>query len=235
MLGGSVFGGIHSFFSFDTRNRRLAIVSNGFDRVRFFEPSEFTGAISTANITARALFMGSSGWCVVEDGVQGSIENPLKRLIYKLNTEISQWNLIDPIQEIHEITATNFRQAQVYGSNKSTHTHMLYASIDGRFYTYNTTTRSEARVDLPAIGTGEVITMITHRPGVHNPNNRNAPAAGFLFIATYHAGSNTYKVYMYGMLAGAPTGDPVAIMSGTGKVVDMQYAGGERYTYSGVK
>jgi len=240
MLGNNWFGS-HSFASFDTRNRRLAIVSNnGFsgDAVRFFNPENFTGTISAVDIIsaqARALHMGMSGWCVVEDGVQGSIENPLRRTAYKLNTGIDQWNLRDPIEEMHDITATNFRQAQVYGSNKvSSHEHILYGSIDNRFYTYNTTTRSEARIDLPAIGSGEVITMITHRPGVHNPNNRNSPSAGFLFIATHHAGSNTYKVYMYGMLAGAPTGDPVAIMSGTGKVVDMQYAGGVHSTYSGV-
>jgi hypothetical protein len=174
--------------------------------------------ISPTGITHRPLFMGSSGWCV--------FENPgfADRYLYLLNGDFLMSATTEPILEIRPISASeapNFNSAELYGAHK-TNKQFLYGSTGDKLYMYNTGSDAEKQLTLSGFGAGEQITMITHKPGVHNPANRD-DTAGFLFIAT-HAGGH-YKVYMYKVTGGEPDGEPFVI-EGTGKVVDMQYAGG---------
>jgi hypothetical protein len=178
---------------------------------------ELSGNPSPTGITHRPLFISSAGWCV--------FENPgtPNRYLYVLNTDFfdAATQPIIEIRPVSAVTAPNFSSAEVYGSNK-THIQFLYGSIGDRLYMYNTGDNTEKRLSPSGFGAGEEITMITHKPGVHNPANRT-DAAGYLFIATHKAGN--YKVYMYKVTGGETDGAPI-IVEGTGKVVDMQYAGG---------
>jgi hypothetical protein len=129
-----------------------------------------------------------------------------------------------PIIEIRPINAAvtpNFNSAKIYGSDK-THRQFLYGCTGNQVWMYNTGNDTERQLSLPGVGAGETITMITHKRGVHNPTDRT-DTAGYLCIATYKDGN--YKVYMYKVTGGEPDGAPI-ILEGTGKVVDMQYAGG---------
>lgn len=125
-----------------------------------------------------------------------------------------------------------FNTAQVYATNKGASTQMLYGGVGDKFYIYNTGNDTETLVSPTGMGGGETITMITHKPGIQNPaDNSDAPANGYMIIATHKDGN--YKVYVYNVVGGAPDGAPVKTYSGAGKVVDMQFAGGT-FSYSPV-
>jgi hypothetical protein len=178
--------------------------------------------ISPTGITHRPLFMGTGGWSVFYD------PNSSSRYLYLLERD---WfaALTAPITEIRPLsaaTAPNFSSATIYGSNK-TDKQFLYGSIGDKLYLYNTGNDTEKQLSPTGFGAGEEITMITHKRGVHNPADRN-DTKGYLFIATHKDGS--YKVYLYKVTGGEPDGAPI-VLQGTGKVVDMQYAGGT-YDYS---
>jgi hypothetical protein len=173
--------------------------------------------LSPFNITHRPLFMGTNSWCVFKDPA-----TPADRYLYKLNVTNSSVART-PITSIRLISADdspNFNSADIYGSSKSS-ANYLYGGKGDKLYFYSTATHAAER--LLKDFAGEEITMITQKRGVHNPTDRAVPNNGFLFIATHTGGR--YKVYMYNLTTGEPVGDPF-VMEGTGKVVDMQYAGG---------
>ncbi len=159
------------------------------------------------------LFMGTNGWAVSQD------KSTSARYLYKLSFSSGR----NPITSIKELdTSLNFSKAQVYGSNKSGNTGMLYAGVGDKLYMYNTgftpdpenpSLTPETLLSPKGMTSGEQITMITHKPSAPNT---------YLMIATHKDGK--YKVYMYELSGGAPSGDPVTVASGQGKVVDMQYA-----------
>jgi hypothetical protein len=173
--------------------------------------------LSPFNITHRPLFMSSFGWCVFEDPA-----NPPDRYLYRIAVTYNNV-MSNPITSKRLISANdapNFHSADIYGSSKRTVSY-LYSGKGDKLYRYHTSNHVE---ELLTEFTGEEITMITHKRGVHNPTDGTVPSTGFLFIATHTGGH--YKVYMYNVVADAPDGEPF-VMEGTGKVVDMQYAGGD--------
>jgi hypothetical protein len=188
-------------------------------------PLSSTNQYSPTGIDCRALFMGTDnnadfnsgrGWAILEER-----SDPSKRHIYRLIQTATE-----PITDVRTIPSEfEFNTAQVYGNNKGTSTQMLYGGVGDKFYIYNTGNDTETRVSPAGIGSGETITMITHRPGIQNPSNGSTPPLnGYMVVATHKEGN--YKVYVYDMVGGVPDGNPVAVYTGAGKVVDMQYAGG---------
>lgn len=159
---------------------------------------------SLAQFPRDILFMGTSGWAVFWDEADHT-----SRHIYKLNLRANT----DPVTETYKIDPElNFCKAIVYGSNKLEDKNMLYAGVGDQLYLYNAETRTEKNVTPPEFGSGETITMITHKP--------DAPK-DYLMIGTFKDGK--YKVYMYTLAAGEPYGKPAIVLTGPGKVVDMQY------------
>ena len=188
--------------------------------------------ISPNNITHRLLFMGTNasgtneGWSIFKDAT-----DPSRRYLYNLNFSRSGALLAAnaPILEIRRINAAlapNFNNANIYGANRMA-SNILYGAVDDRLYMFNTGNNTERRLSPRGMGAGETITMITHRLGIHNPNNfsddgfNSVVWNGMLIIATYKNGN--YAVYMYQLAGGIPNGEPLAILRGQGRVVDMQY------------
>lgn len=194
------YGMMYNFF--DEKHGRFVYYSYNAD----LETMSSTNDIPIEGITDRILFMGTNGWAVFEDA-----QNPQQRRLYQLNLASG----LNPITSIRDIDPTlNFNRAQVYGSNKSGATGMLYGGVGDKLYRYNTEDNSELLLTTTGIGSGEEITMITHKLAA--PKN-------YLMIGTYKDGN--YKVYMYETIAesGVPYGAPVTVASGQGRVVDMQY------------
>jgi hypothetical protein len=208
MMTGILYGSsIGQLMFFDALNGQLVYYTYGGDLM------SLSGTPSPTGITHRPLFMGTGGWCVFED--PGTSD----RYLYSLKDASTT-----PILEIRSIdaaTAPNFNSADIYGSNK-TNTQILYGGAGNRIWMYNTGNSAETALTLQGMGAGETITMITHKRGVYNPADRS-DTAGYLFIATQKGGN--YKVYMYKVTGGETDGEPI-IVEGTGKVIDMQYAGG---------
>jgi hypothetical protein len=163
----------------------------------------------------------NAGWAVFENKTDPSI-----RYLYHLGLSTTA-----PITSIRTIDpALNFNNASIYATNKTAvATQMLYGAVGDRLYMYNTGDNTERLLTLEGMESGREITMVTHKPGIRNPSlppipAPAAPANGYLIIATYNAGA--YRVYVYDVTGGVPDGPPVAVYSGTGRVVDMQYTGG---------
>lgn len=190
------------FNFFDEKSNRLAYINyNG----AWQEMSSNTINLDSLYQYRRdLLMMGTNGWAVFQD--EG---NPSARYLYKLLLTSGR----NPITEIRTIDpALNFCRAQVYASNKSGDTRMLYGGVGDKLYMYNTGDDSEKLLSPAGMSSGEQITMITHKIA--------APET-YLMIGTHKDGN--YKVYMYTLAAGEPYGDPVVTASGQGKVVDMHY------------
>jgi hypothetical protein len=219
------FSGV--FCTFDEVNNRLVFIN------------EF-GAVSygTQRITDRPLYLGpgadaflalSPPWGVWRDG-----EDPTKRYTYLLNTDGRRFT---QRIEINPETAPNFNRAQTYGAVKvPSATQMIFGAVDDKLYSLNAAAAStalETPVDLEGLGQGEEITMVTYRPHILNPTSDERVA--YLIVATYKNGN--YNVFMYNVSeTGEPFGAPVSIMTGQGKVFDMQFYGGHiNYGYSPVR
>ena len=164
--------------------------------------------LSSSNIRHKLLFMGTSatssaaGWAIFEDETDSTV-----RYLYRLASATT--NSITSIVTINP--SLHFNRAQIYGTNKSMQ--RLYGAIGDKLYMYNAESGEETELTPTGFGTGEEITMITHKNGQGN----------YLIIATYKDGK--YKVYMYIMSGGAPYGAPEIVAEGTGKVVDIQHTG----------
>lgn len=209
------------YAAFDEGNGQLLYYAWGGTQT----PLSTTNQYSPMGISCRALFMGTDNnadyasgraWAILEDKAA-----PSARHIYRLIQTATE-----PITSVRTIPSSfKFNTAQVYGNNKGTSTQMLYGGVGDKFYIYNTGNDTETAVSPAGMGSGETITMITHKPGIQNPtDNSTTPANGYLVVATHKDGN--YKVYVYNVVGGAPDGNPVKIYTGAGKVVDMQYAGG---------
>jgi hypothetical protein len=216
-------GGAVGTMFFDAANNRLIYFNATFAPVAL----SGTNGNDPSNINANLLYIGTThqgglgapnaGWAIFECRV-----NPTTRFLYQLGQSTTE-----PISSIHTIDpALNFNNAQIYATNKSAEAHhILYGSVGDRLYMYNTGTHAERLLTLHGMGSGEEITMITHKPGIPDPrDNSDPPADGYLIIATYRAGN--YTVYLYNLVGGATDGMPVAVFSGTGRIKDMQFVGG---------
>lgn len=164
--------------------------------------------IDTPGITHKFLFMGAKssqadGWMIFEDRA-----NPSQRYLYFLKN--GSMNTVDRIENLDP--ALNFSKASLYGSNKTGGTNqMLYGVVGSKIYMYNTAAKTEKLLAPEGFDTNVEITMLTHKNG----------AGEYLVIGTYKSGR--YKVYMYKMAGGEPTGPPEVVAEGEGRVVDVQH------------
>ena len=209
--------GTSSVVLFDDLNDRLVVYNNSGVILSLSSDNGFP----PTGITHHLLFIGTTGWAVFEDDTDPSV-----RYIYQIN-HASASIATRPILGIRRIDATapNFNKADVYGSNKTAavanvDNTTLYAGVGDKFYAYNTGSHTETLISPAGMGDGEQITMITHKPGVPNPKNPS-DTTGLLMVGTYKDGN--YKVYMYSLSGGVPSGEPALVLTGTGKVADMQY------------
>lgn len=169
--------------------------------------------LSHSGIEHKLLFMGANSplkascscWAIFQHK-----ENPALRILYSVNSATT-----DPITFIETLDESLvFNTAQVFGALKATDRSVIYGGVDARLYLYNVTTGTEKQLYPTRFGADEEITMITHKNVSADEN--------YLMIGTHKNGN--YKVYLYELLAGEPYGEPVSILEGKGKVVDIQHS-----------
>ena len=170
-----------------------------------------TNDYSFSGIREKLMFMSantgglsiSSGRAIFRDRT-----DPLLNNLYTLSFG-STSNTVTNIQTLNP--ELNFCKAHIYGANKSDATMMLYGGVGDKIYMYNTASEQEKLLTPEGMGSGEEITLITHKNG----------QGTYLIIATYRAGN--YKVYMYATSGGEPYGEPAIVVEGVGKVIDLQH------------
>lgn len=188
-----------------------------------------------AGISHKLLFMAGvgtlssttsgSGYAIFEDEL-----NPAKKYIYKFVTPTlynpSTRNIVKLVKEL-PATGSFFNNANLFGMHKSysNNTAYIYGAVNDELYMctyqYNSATSNatilETQLHPDGFGTGEEITLITNKTF----SAVAATAFNYLIIATYKAGD--YKIYMYNTVLGEPDGEPKIIITGKGRVKDIQY------------
>ena len=86
-------------------------------------------------------------------------------------------------------------------------------------YYYSFQDGSEREIQLPGIGAGETINYVANK---YWSSYYCYYKKDHLMVGTT-TGNNDYKLYCYKLNAGIPLGDPLYVISGTGKVADVQY------------
>ena len=98
---------------------------------------------------------------------------------------------------------------------------LMYFLSEGKVYYYSFQDESEREITLPGIGAGETINYVANKYWA-SAYRSYSHDRDWLVVGTT-TGNNDYKLYFYKISGGTPDGEPMYVMSGTGKVADIQY------------
>ena len=137
-----------------------------------------------------------------------------KHYIYQLVLNADPSN---PIEKVTEVAASSkLNGATLFATNELT-AKMMYFVNDNQLYMYDLEQNTEEPLNPIGVGVGEEITYVSNRYWTGGTE----ADFDYLAIATHKDGK--YKVYLYNILGGKPSGAPVRILEGEGKVVKMNY------------
>lgn len=189
---------------------------------RFLSTNVTTGAVSAYNdsdgITDKCLYMGmcyhssmkNTAYAVFE-AADGS------RKLYRLKCQLASSN--SPIKEIIDVDSDSKLSKATAFSVCAFNAPVMYFLSEGKVYYYSFQDGSEREIQLSGIGAGETVNYVANKwwSSYYLYNKKD-----HLVVGTT-TGNNDYKLYFYEINGGTPTGDPVSVVSGTGKVADVQY------------
>ena len=175
-------------------------------------------------ITDKCLFMGMSYFgdrLTVKNTAYAVFEatDGTKRL-YKLRHAATSAPA-NPIQSVKVIDGSMKMSKATAFSVCAFDAPLMYFLADGKVYYYSFQDESEKEITLPGIGADETIYYVANKYWAslyaNYSHNRD-----WLVVGTT-TGNNDYKLYFYKISGGTPDGEPMYVMSGTGKVADVQY------------
>ncbi|MBO5602435.1 MAG: hypothetical protein J5957_07535 [Prevotella sp.] len=162
------------------------------------------------------LFMGDNmvNWNDQIIIVMQGLADPSQRVIYFVTTNMSQASLM-AVRELDP--STNIAQAEKYAINYQQAT-LLYGLHGNKIYSLDLNNNSSVEEELHFEGlpANEQITYIANKYIKAGVNQFD------YFVVGTQSGS-TYKLYFYGMVGGKPDGNPVFTISGSGKMVNVEY------------
>lgn len=124
----------------------------------------------------------------------------------------------NPIVGIKEITGQKLNKATLYATNELL-ARVIYFVADGQLYTYKVDDDTEVSLTLQGIGENEEIVYIRNR--YWEGSEADKDNFNYLAVGTQKAGK--YKIYLYELVGSAPTGVPVRVLEGEGRMVSLQY------------
>lgn len=136
------------------------------------------------------------------------------RYLYSL--QFDDYN--NPIKQKEKIDASLALSRAVIMGNNENQASLLYYAVDGKVYMYEIQQKRESELDLAGFGGGEV-TYISNRYWLSDDDKDHN--FDYLAIGTHTAGK--YRIYLYRTVGGIPTGQPVKILEGEGKVLKMHF------------
>ena len=95
----------------------------------------------------------------------------------------------------------------------------MYFLSEGKVYYYSFQDSSEREIQLSGIGAGETINYVANKWW----SSYYAYKKSDHLVVGTTTGNNDYKLYFYQINGGTPDGEPVYVVSDTGKVADVQY------------
>lgn len=137
------------------------------------------------------------------------------RMMYSVNTD--QGSAV--VQNVIPLnTGLHLAQADVVSVNGRSAT-LVYSVHNNKLYGYNFENGEEREIAFAGIPAGEEITYVSNRYWTHAADEGNL--FDYLVIGTQSA--HGYKIYMYEMIGGQPSGSPVKTLSGEGKMKSIRY------------
>lgn len=205
----------HSYLFDELNQRFLALDHNG--TPHFFDEKNADGSVNQHSPNAvpkdnRLLFFGinsNSGFALFEKQ-----QNTQDRYLYNLKVVSGYAN---PIEKVDTIDVPKMKEATVFGNNVNTST-VLYYGVGDELYLYEIGQKRESRLNLEGFDGGE-ITYISNRYWLNETDK--GYTFDYLVVGTYKDGK--YHIYMYNTVGGIPSGKPVQILEGVGKVVKVHY------------
>lgn len=193
-------GSVKSFSDLGQSNEVLPYKPNGIPHKLKFFGRDQVGGVAT-------------GYAIFEDKNTAG-----KHYLYKLGFKTNAY--YNPIKDVVEINSSSkLNQASLIANNELTD-RVIYFVTGNKLYLYNTENYSEVELSPSGFASDEEITYIGHRYWTQDSEDEEYKLND-LTIATYKDGK--YKVYMYNILEGKPTGQPNRILTGEGKVLKVHY------------
>lgn len=229
-LAGAVSGGCRpninvlaeqtSVYFFDELNGRF-LRSDHNGSIKTFNNENADGIIPayTPNgITHKLIFFGhnqignntGNGFALMQDA-----GNTGKLYLYELELTGKSDN---PILGVTEITGNKLNRATLYATNELL-ARVIYFVTDGQAYVYKVDGGIEEPVTFQGIGAGEEITYIRNRYWEGSSVDKD----NFNYLAVGTQKGDTYKIYLYELIGSVPTGAPVRVLEGKGRLVSLQY------------
>ena len=176
-----------------------------------------TPAVTPNNIDNKMLYFGRNkiGTTAVGFVVMQHPTDPTKRYLYEMTLNGLSTN---PMLSKREITGLNLNEATLFANNEL-QSRVLYYATGSKVYRYLIDDQQENELTLTGFGTGEQITYLKniYWTGASTDDGK----FNYLAIGTQSGGN--YKVYLYNLVAGVPTGSPVRVLTGEGKALKMHY------------
>ena len=152
----------------------------------------------------------SSGFAIMQDAT-----DVRKLYLYELKLEGSSDN---PIVNVKEITNKKLNKATHFATNELL-ARVIYFVADGQLFAYKVDDDTEVPVTLQGIGAGEEITYIRNRYW----EGSKAEKDNFNYLAVGTQKADQYKIYLYELVGSGPTGSPVRVLQGKGRLAALQY------------
>lgn len=217
-------------FFFDELNRRF-LNSDHSGNLKTFNNEGKDGIVPAYipnGIKHKLIFFGrnkigsnsSTGFALMQDA-----EDSGKLYLYEL--ELSG-NATNPIVKVTEINNRKLNEATLFATNELL-ARVIYFVADGQLYVYKVDDEVETPFTLQGIGAGEQITYIRNRYWMGAEEDED----NFNYFAVGTQNGDKYKVYLYELIGSLPTGAPVHVFEGDGKMVSLQYVTPEFTAWNG--
>jgi hypothetical protein len=124
--------------------------------------------------------------------------------------------LYNPIQAVTDISNQKLAEAKLWATNEKL-ARVIYFVADGQLYSYNINEKQETALTLQGLGAGEEIVYLRNRFWTGGSEKN------FNYLAVGTQQGNRYKVYFYELQGATPTGAPVRILEGEGRLSSVHY------------
>lgn len=204
-------------YTFDELNHRFMMVDFNGEAYPFGENVQAPASPNEIPENYEIIFFGHNivgvnheGYAVFQDK-----NNPAKRYMYILKMDLYETS--NPITEVRELAAPEMQAADLYAVNEN-NAKVMYCAKDDKLYMYYIMEGKIEPMSLQGFEGGE-ISYIGNRYWLFPGDKENN--FDYFVVATHTNGA--YKVYFYKTIGGKPTGTPVKILEGEGKVTKIHF------------